>query len=136
MDWDEAASFEKHLDVIERCFWKDTVEDTFLALESEPGEWARAQLANLKTKSPQTLKVAHRQLRAGLEMKTFEDNMRQEFRIGCRVVHLHDFQEGVRALIVDKDNKPNWMPATLASVTRQMLDDIFATLGDGELTFD
>ncbi|HVY90319.1 MAG TPA: enoyl-CoA hydratase/isomerase family protein [Hyphomonadaceae bacterium] len=136
MSWDEAATFEKHLEVIERCFWKDTVEDTFLALESEPGEWAKAQLANLKTKSPQTLKVAHRQLRAGLETKTFEDNMRMEFRIGCRAVHLHDFQEGVRALIIDKDNKPNWNPATLAGVTRQILDDIFAPLGDGELTFD
>ena len=124
MDWDEAGSFEKHLDVIEACFWKDRVEDIFLALESVPGtsashEWARAQLAALKTKSPRTLKVAHRQLRAGLDMKTFEDNMRMEFRIGCRQVHSHDFQEGVRAVIVDKDNKPNWTPATLAGVTPQ-----------------
>ena len=136
MDWDEAGSFDKHLDVIERCFWKVTVEDIFMALEAEPGEWAKAQLGVLKTKSPQTLKVAHRQLQRGLEMKTFEDNMRMEFRIGSRVVHRHDFQEGVRAVIVDKDNKPNWNPATLAGVTNEMLDEIFAGLGEGELTFD
>ncbi|MDP3737004.1 MAG: enoyl-CoA hydratase/isomerase family protein [Hyphomonadaceae bacterium] len=141
MDWDEAGTFEKHLDVIESCFWKDSVEDIFFALESVPAtsashEWAKAQLAILKTKSPQTLKVAHRQLHAGLNMKTFEDNMRMEFRIGCRQVHSHDFQEGVRAVIVDKDNKPNWNPATLAGVTTRILDDIFAPLGEGELTFD
>jgi enoyl-CoA hydratase len=136
MDWDEAATFEKHFEIIKACFWKDTVENIFLALEGEQGEWAKAQLAALKTKSPQTLKVAHRQLRAGLEMKSFEDNMRMEFRIGCRAVHRHDFQEGVRALIVDKDNKPVWNPPTLAGVTHQMLDDIFAPLGEGELTFD
>jgi enoyl-CoA hydratase len=141
MDWDEAGSFDKHLGVIERCFWKETVEDIFAALEAEQGaspsaEWAKGQLATLKTKSPQTLKVAHRQLRRGLEMKTFEDNMRQEFRIACRVVHRHDFQEGVRAVIVEKDNKPNWNPATLAGVTNEMLNEIFAPLGEGELTFD
>jgi enoyl-CoA hydratase len=141
MDWDEAGAFEKHLDVIERCFWKETVEDIFMALEAEPvagpsGEWAKAQLATLRTKSPQTLKVAHRQLHRGLEMKTFEDNMRMEYRIGSRVVHRHDFQEGVRAVIVDKDNKPNWSPATLAGVTNTMLDEIFAPLGEGEITFE
>jgi enoyl-CoA hydratase len=136
MDWDEAGSFEKHLGVIERCFWKETVEDIFAALEEEQDDWAKAQLAALKTKSPQTLKVAHRQLRQGLELKSFEDNMRMEFRIACRAVHRHDFQEGVRAVIVEKDNKPNWQPATLAGVTREMLNEIFAPLGDGELTFD
>jgi enoyl-CoA hydratase len=136
MDWDEAGTFDKHLEVIERCFWKETVEDIFGALEAEKGEWAKTQLSTLKTKSPQTLKVAHRQLRRGLEAKTFEDNMRMEFRIACRVVHLHDFQEGVRAVIIEKDNRPNWNPATLAGVTNEMLNDIFAPLGEGELTFD
>jgi enoyl-CoA hydratase len=136
MEWDEAGSFEKHLEVIERCFWKPTVEETMVALESEPGEWAAAQLKTLKTKSPRTLKVAHRQLALGLQAKTFEDNMRMEFRIGCRQVHSHDFQEGVRAVIVDKDNAPKWDPATLSGVSEKMLDEVFAPLGDDELMFE
>jgi enoyl-CoA hydratase len=136
MDWDETGSFEKHREVIERCFWKDSVEEIFLALEGESSDWAKAQLANLRTKSPQTLKVAHRQLRRGLDMRSFEDNMRMEYRIASRVVSRHDFQEGVRAVIVDKDNKPQWNPATLAGVTERMLDEIFAPLDEGELTFD
>jgi len=136
MDWDEAGSFEKHRDVIDRCFSHGSVEEIFFALESEPGEWAKAQLATLKTKSPRTLKVAHRQLTEGLKMQSFEDNMRMEFRIGCRQVHSHDFQEGVRAVIVDKDNAPKWDPPTLAGVTQKVLDEVFAPLGDDELTFD
>jgi enoyl-CoA hydratase len=136
MDWDESAAFEKKRDLIDRCFWKSTVEEIVAALEDETDEWAKAQLATLRTKSPQTLKVAHRQLTRGLGMKTFEDNMRMEFRIGSRVVHLHDFQEGVRAVIVDKDNKPQWNPPTLAGVSERVLDDIFAPLEEGELTFE
>lgn len=136
MEWDEAGSFEKHLEVIERCFWKPSVEETFAALEAEPGEWAAAQLKALKTKSPRTLKVAHRQLALGLQAKTFEDNMRMEFRIGCRQVHSHDFQEGVRAVIIDKDNAPKWEPAALSGVSEKMLDEVFAPLGDDELTFE
>lgn len=136
MDWDESGSFEKHRDVIDRCFWKPSVEETVAALESEPGEWAQKQLATLKTKSPRTLKVAHRQLALGLQMKSFEDNMRMEFRIGSRQVHSHDFQEGVRAVIIDKDNAPKWDPPTLAGVTERVLDEVFAPLGEGELTFD
>ena len=136
MDWDESGAFEKHIDEIQRCFWKPTVEDIFLALEAEPSEWAKKQLETLKTKSPRTLKVTHRQLSLGLQAQTFEDNMRMEFRIGCRQVHSHDFQEGVRAVIVDKDNAPKWDPPSLAGISQRTLDEIFAPLGEGELTFD
>ncbi|MBI1361709.1 MAG: enoyl-CoA hydratase/isomerase family protein [Alphaproteobacteria bacterium] len=136
MDWDESAAFEKRRDLIDRCFWLPSVEEIVAALDAETDPWAAEQLAVLRTKSPQTLKVAHRQLMRGLELKSFEENMRMEYRIGCRVVSRHDFQEGVRAVIVDKDNKPEWDPSTLAGVTPQMLDDIFAPLEDGELTFD
>lgn len=141
MAWDEAGSFEKHRDVMEACFSQASVEEIVFALEGVPAdnpsaEWARKQLDTLKTKSPRTLKVAHRQLTEGLKLQTFEDNMRMEFRIGSRQVHSHDFQEGVRAVIVDKDNAPKWEPSTLAGVSQRMLDEVFAPLGDDELTFD
>jgi enoyl-CoA hydratase len=51
-----------------------------------------------------------------------------EYRIGARVVSLHDFQEGVRAVIVDKDNAPKWNPDTLGAVSDNLLDTIFAPL--------
>ena len=61
---------------------------------------------------------------------TFEDNMRMEYRIGARVVARHDFLEGVRAVIVDKDNAPKWSPERLEGVTEAMLDGIFAPLAE------
>ena len=76
--------------------------------------------------------MAYRQLRAGEAMTRFADNMAMEYRIGARVVHLHDFQEGVRAVIVDKDNAPHWSPASLAEVTAAQLDAIFAPLPPDE----
>jgi enoyl-CoA hydratase len=117
---------------IDRIFAADSVEAIVAALEADGSDWAKAQSATLATKSPQTLKVAFRQLREGAGMASFADEMRQEYRIGARVVQRHDFIEGVRALIVDKDNKPAWNPPTLAGVDQAMLDEIFAPLPAGE----
>jgi len=122
----------ENIERINRIFALNSVEAIFAALEGDGSEWAAAQIATLKTKSPQTLKVSFRQLREGARMKDFADEMRQEYRIAARVSTRHDFLEGVRALIVDKDNKPAWNPPTLAGVTDAMLDEIFAPLPASE----
>ena len=126
------APIEAHLEAIDRLFAFDTVEEIFAALEADGSEWALAQLATLKTKSPQSLKVSLRQLRTGAKLETFADNMAMEYALGGRVVSTHDFQEGVRAVIVDKDNAPKWSPADLAGVTDATLDALFAPLSAGE----
>jgi enoyl-CoA hydratase len=113
---------------IDRLFAGDSVEAIFAALAADPSEWGRAQLETLKTKSPQTLKVAFRELRQGARVASFAEEMAVEYRIGARVVQRHDFIEGVRAVIVDKDNAPRWDPATLEGVSEAMLDAIFAPL--------
>lgn len=118
----------ENIERINRVFAADGVEAIVAALEAEGSDWAKAQRAILGTKSPQTLKVAFRQLREGAKMASFTDEMIQEYRIGARVVQRHDFIEGVRALIVDKDNAPDWNPSTLEGVTDAMLDGIFAPL--------
>src|SRR3546814_2080203 len=78
------------------------------ALEADGGEWAEKELATLRGESPQTCKVALRQLKEGGEMHDFAQQMRQEYAIGSRDVQMHDFIEGVRALIIEKDNSPKW----------------------------
>lgn len=121
-----------HREEIDRLFSPDTLEDVFAALEADSGEWARQQLATLRTKSPQTMKVSLRLLHEGATMPTFEDEMRQEYAVGAHVVQRHDFLEGVRAVIVDKDNAPRWNPPTPEGVTDHVIDQIFAPLPDGE----
>jgi enoyl-CoA hydratase len=122
------APLADHRDEIDNLFGHDTVEAIFAALSADGSDWAKAQLATLQTKSPQTLKVAMRQLAEGERMTAFSDNMAMEYRIGARVVQKHDFIEGVRAVIVDKDNAPKWSPDTLEGVTEAELAEIFAPL--------
>ena len=126
------SPLDPYRDAIDRLFAHDAVEDIFAALEADGSDWALAQLAILKTKSPQSMKVTLRQLRAGRSMKTFAEVRAMEYRLGGRVVRSHDFQEGVRAVIVDKDNTPKWSPATLEGVTDADLDPLFAPLPAGE----
>jgi enoyl-CoA hydratase len=126
------AKILAHRDTIDRLFASDRLEDIFAALEADPGDWAQQQLALLRTKSPQTMKVSLRLLHEGATMPTFEDEMRQEYAVGAHVVQRHDFLEGVRAVIVDKDNAPAWNPATPEGVTDHLIDQIFAPLPDGE----
>ena len=123
-----AAPLSSHREAIDRLFAFDTVEAILAALEADGSDWALAQLATLRTKSPQSLKVTLRQLRAGRAMQTFAEVMAMEYRLGGRVVRTHDFQEGVRAVIVDKDNRPKWSPATLEGVTDDALDALFSPL--------
>jgi enoyl-CoA hydratase len=122
----------ENIDRINRIFALDSVEAIFAALEADVSDWAKAQLATLRTKSPQTLKVTFRQLREGARMASFADEMRQEYRLAVRVSSRHDFQEGVRAVVIDKDNKPAWNPATLEEVSDALLDEIFAPMPPGE----
>jgi enoyl-CoA hydratase len=113
---------------INRLFASDVYEKILAALEADGSDWAMKEAATLGTKSPQTCKVALRQLAEGAKMTDFADNMRMEYRIASRVLTRHDFIEGVRAVIVDKDNAPKWNPAKAEGVTKALIDEIFAPL--------
>ncbi|HVR89816.1 MAG TPA: enoyl-CoA hydratase/isomerase family protein [Novosphingobium sp.] len=114
--------------LIERHFASDRFEDVIASLEADEGEWAAKELATLRTKSPQTCKVALRQLAGSRALTDFAENMAMEYRIASRVLLRPDFTEGVRAVIVDKDNTPQWNPSTPEGVTADLLDAIFAAL--------
>jgi enoyl-CoA hydratase len=113
---------------IDRLFASDSFEDIVVALEADDGGFAKKQLEALAAKSPQTIKVALRQLAEGAAFTDFADNMRNEYRIACHVIRRPDFLEGVRAVIVDKDNAPRWNPATSKDVSEEMIEDLFASL--------
>jgi enoyl-CoA hydratase/carnithine racemase len=123
---------------IDRLFAAAEVETILAALEREAAcggadaEWAGATAANMRLKAPLSLKIALAQMRRGKTL-SFDDCMRTEFRIVSRVVYGHDFYEGVRAVIIDKDNAPRWRPATLAEVTAAEVERHFAPLDADEL---
>jgi enoyl-CoA hydratase len=113
---------------IDRLFASDRLEDILDALAHDGSDWAAKELATLESKSPQTMKVALRQLADGANMPDFTTEMKQEYAIGSRVVMMHDFLEGVRAVIIDKDNRPHWHPPSAVQVNDELLDHIFAPL--------
>jgi enoyl-CoA hydratase len=122
----------QHQDEIDHIFAAGSVEEIIAGLRATDTDWARDQLKVLAAKSPQTMKVAFRQLRLGAQARSFAENMAMEYRIGARVVRKPDFIEGVRAVIVDKDNAPRWSPPTPEAVSEALLDEIFAPLPSGE----
>jgi enoyl-CoA hydratase len=115
---------------IGRLFASDRLEDILAALAADPSEWAAKELKAVATKCPTTAKVALRQF-AGTRAD-FADEMALEYRLAARMIMRADFAEGVRAVLVDKDNAPRWNPATAEDVTDEMLDAIFAPLPPGE----
>ena len=131
-----AGSFESNVGTIDACFAYDRAEDIVVALERDGSEWALKQAQTIRSKSPETVKVALRQVRDGGKCETFEENMRMEYRIGWRKVQSPDFIEGVRAVIIDKDHAPKWSPGTLESVSDPDVARYFEPLGDDELSFD
>jgi enoyl-CoA hydratase len=126
------APIAPFLPLIDSLFGFDTVEEILAALRADGTDWARAQLKALEAKSPQSLKVTLRQLRIGRGLQSFAENMAMEYRLGGRIVRTHDFQEGVRAVIVDKDNAPRWAPPTLEEVSDADLNALFAPLDPSE----
>jgi enoyl-CoA hydratase len=126
------ARIAGHIGLINRTFASDRLEEVLDTLERDESEWAAKELATLRGKSPQACKVSLRLLAEGAAMPSFADEMVQEYRLASRVVRRHDFLEGVRALLVDKDNQPSWDPATPEGVTDDLLDEIFAPMPKGE----
>ena len=126
------AKIAAQADTIDRLFASDRYEDILAALAADGGEWATATIATLATKSPQTCKVALRQLRDSLHCEDFAANMAMEYRIGSRVLLRPDFAEGVRAVIIDKDHAPQWNPPSPEAVTDDLIDAIFAPLPHDE----
>jgi enoyl-CoA hydratase len=119
---------------IDRCFGAASVEAIVAALEREPGDWAQEALAAIARASPLSLKITFRQLQLGRGMDV-EQALALEYRMTQHLMAGHDFFEGIRAALVDKDQRPRWQHATLAAVTAAEVEGYFANLGERELRF-
>lgn len=117
---------------IAQHFASDRLEDILASLAAAPDDWSAAMAENLRGKSPLSCKVSLRQLQASLACADFAANMAMEYRIASRMLTRPDFAEGVRALIVDKTNDPQWNPPTPEAADDPLLDAIFAPLPDAE----
>lgn len=112
---------------IQHCFADVTVEAIMERLQQSSHLLCQEACSAMQKKSPTSLKVTLQALNNGKNMD-FDACMRQEFRLVSRFLLAHDFIEGIRALIIDKDQTPRWQPDTLAKVSIQTIEDYFAPL--------
>ena len=120
---------------IDRCFSGGSVEAIVAALRQERASWAEEALAAIARASPISLKITFHQLMLGRGMSV-EEALTLEYRMTQHVMAGHDFFEGIRALLVDKDNRPRWEHAALEAVTEAEVARYFESLGERELRFD
>jgi enoyl-CoA hydratase len=120
---------------IDSCYGANEVEEIVARLRACDADGARTALASLEKVSPTALKVALRNIRSAASFKRLEESFQQDYRISLACIAGHDFIEGIRAAIVDKDREPAWRPDKLAAVTPEIVDRHFRSVGALELTF-
>ncbi|QDP20589.1 enoyl-CoA hydratase/isomerase family protein [Sphingomonas xanthus] len=116
---------------IDRYFSSDRLEEILDALDagaSEGDEWAAKEAETIRRKSPMACKVSLKLLQESPYQLHFVDEMRMEYGIMVRLIHHPDFKEGVRALLIDKDNKPNWQPTNPAVIGDTEVEAFFEPL--------
>ncbi|MGA8611379.1 MAG: enoyl-CoA hydratase/isomerase family protein [Xanthobacteraceae bacterium] len=120
---------------IDDCYGAENVEGILARLRASKADDARSALATLEKMSPTSLKITLRNIRSAVSFKTVEESFQQDYRISLACIAEHDFIEGIRATIVDKDRNPVWRPAKLEDVTQDIVDRHFRSVGALELNF-
>jgi len=126
------ARIKANRDKICRLFEADTLEGIMAALAADGSQWALKELEALRRKSPTACKVSMRLLEKSAGIREFAGEMGMEYALMAHVSAHPDFAEGVRALLVDKDNAPAWTPPTPEAVSEEMVEAMFAPLPEDE----
>lgn len=124
----EAGMLERNIETINRCFDGDSVPVIIERLRQEGSEWALQQADIIASRSPVSLKVSIAHLRK-TKNRSFDQVTAQDFILAQHFTQGHDFYEGVRAMLVDKDKTPQWEPQTLEEVDREMVERYFQPTG-------
>ena len=118
---------------VSAAFGLPSVSQIIQTLKGEPADWAGDALRAMETACPFSLQLTFRAVREAGN-KSMRECLITDFRIAQRIMRKDDYFEGVRALIIDKDNAPRWDQARLADVQTEDIDACFAPL-DNDLTF-
>ncbi|KAI5345098.1 PREDICTED: 3-hydroxyisobutyryl-CoA hydrolase [Prunus dulcis] len=134
----DETSVLHRIELVDKCFSHDTVEEIIDALEWEAGRtndaWCTSTLKRLKEVSPLSLKVALRSIREG-RFQTLDQCLVREYRMSLQGITKqvsNDFCEGVRARVVEKDFAPKWDPPSVEKVSSDMVDQYFSPLSEFE----
>ncbi len=124
-------SLEERMSDISRIFdGKSAVEDIIEDLRTSGGDWGQKTAVNMLKMSPTSMKVTFRMIEEGAKCKDLAECLKMEYRLVRRCCEDEDFYEGIRAVLVDKDNSPKWKPDALQNVSKADVDRYFSPLDD------
>ncbi|XP_064925936.1 3-hydroxyisobutyryl-CoA hydrolase, mitochondrial isoform X1 [Columba livia] len=132
VDQEKEFVLDEHMEKINSIFSANSVEEIVQKLKQDGSPFAAKQLETLNKMSPTSLKITLRQLREGASM-SLQEVLRMEYRLSQACLKGHDFYEGVRAVLIDKDQSPKWRPAALEEVSDEFVDNCFKPLGSNDL---
>lgn len=133
----ETGELERLQDKINLVFNASTplsILETLSNMSSEGDEWAEKTHSSMRMMSPLSVACSHASINQARAYTTIEECLANEYRFTVSSLSDHDFFEGIRAVIIEKDNKPQWQPPTLEEVSQDMVARKFAHLGDAEWT--
>ncbi|CAN8219168.1 unnamed protein product [Coccothraustes coccothraustes] len=132
IDQEKKFALDEHMEKINSLFSANSMEEIVKKLKQDGSPFAMKQLETLNKMSPTSLKLTLRQLREGASM-SLQEVLRMEYRLSQACMKGHDFYEGVRAVLIDKDQSPKWKPAALEEVSDEFVDNCFKPLGNDDL---
>ncbi|MDF1794323.1 MAG: enoyl-CoA hydratase/isomerase family protein [Thalassobaculaceae bacterium] len=121
-----------HRGTIDTCFKANSVEEVLDALAADGSDFARETRDTLLAKSPTSLKISLELMRRGREASNLADVLLLEYRLSQACMAGHDYYEGIRAVLIDKDHAPKWRPATVAEVGRDIVAAHFSAPASGD----
>jgi enoyl-CoA hydratase len=124
---------QQHL--IDALFGPESIEEIVTALAHHDSEFARATLGAILEKSPTGLKLTLKLLRMARQSASLRECLVREYRAALEIFVNHDFPEGIRAAVIDKDRNPQWKPARIEEVTPELIARYSVSRGADELTF-
>ncbi len=131
----EAGDLTLHSDSIRKCFSYGSVDEIMQALKDEKTEWGNLTLETIKKMSPFSLELAFKQQQFAKKM-SFKESISMEYGMVKVCLKRGDFFEGVRAMLIDKDNAPKWFPATLEKVVDSEVQECFEVSDKHDILLD
>ncbi|XP_026127229.1 3-hydroxyisobutyryl-CoA hydrolase, mitochondrial isoform X2 [Carassius auratus] len=132
LDAEKPFVLQEQTEAIDRLFSAGSVEEIMENLKKDGSAFALKQTETLSKMSPTSLKLTFRQIQEGARM-SLQEVLVMEYRLSQACMRGHDFYEGVRAVLIDKDQSPKWNPSTLSEVSEQAIEECFSSLGERDL---
>ncbi|XP_059356416.1 3-hydroxyisobutyryl-CoA hydrolase, mitochondrial-like isoform X2 [Carassius carassius] len=132
LDAEKPFVLQEQTEAIDRLFSAGSVEEIMENLKKDGSAFALKQTETLSKMSPTSLKLTFRQIQEGARM-SLQEVLVMEYRLSQACMRGHDFYEGVRAVLIDKDQSPKWKPSTLSEVSEQAIEECFSSLGERDL---